>query len=71
MKFSKAKCKALRLGSKNPMYRCRLETDCLEISLAEKDLGGHTGQQVEHEPANTPLWQSKPAASWVVLGWAG
>ena len=39
MRFSKSKCRALRLGRNNHMHQYRLGDDLLEISSAEKELG--------------------------------
>ncbi|KAK4823439.1 LOW QUALITY PROTEIN: hypothetical protein QYF61_002125 [Mycteria americana] len=39
VRFNKAKCQVLLLGHSNPMQRYRLEEECLESCLVEKDLG--------------------------------
>ncbi|KAJ7409233.1 hypothetical protein WISP_116051 [Willisornis vidua] len=38
-KFSKGKCRVLHLRRNNPLHQYRLETDLLESSFVEKDLG--------------------------------
>ncbi|GAB0182401.1 mitochondrial enolase superfamily member 1 [Grus japonensis] len=39
MKFNKAKCKVLHLGTNNPKHQYRLRIHLLGSSTAEKDLG--------------------------------
>ena len=39
MKFNKAKCKFLHPGWGNPKHKYRLDRECLENSLEDKDLG--------------------------------
>jgi len=38
VKFNKGKCKVLHLGLNNSVHQYMLEVNCLESSLAEKDL---------------------------------
>lgn len=39
MKFNKEEYKVLPLGRNNPMHKYTLGADCLESTIAEKDLG--------------------------------
>ncbi|GAB0180413.1 mitochondrial enolase superfamily member 1 [Grus japonensis] len=49
MKFNK--CKVLHMGRGNPKHKYRLGGEWIDNSPEEKDLGGVSGQEAQHDPA--------------------